>query len=284
MHINYWQEINMSKAGRAGLIILFVMVLLAVMAPVLSPYSPSWYTGAVFSPPSAAHWLGTDDVGQDIFSRILYGARTSLAVGFGTAFLSVSLSLLVGGTAALFGGFYERFWMRLVDVFIVIPPVIVVILAAAYLRPNLLLLTTLLASFLWPGGARVVRAQTLSLKERMAVAASRTFGAGWGHLLIRHIIPDLGPILIAVLIQNARRAVFLEAGLSFLGVSDPAMISWGKIMQQALRFTYLDVWKWWLLPAGLALSLTITAFTFTGIALEKVLNPRLRREVSHAGN
>lgn len=284
MHVNYWREIKQSNTGRAGLALLFLITALAVLAPLLSPYQPHTYTGAVFSPPSVQHWLGTDDVGQDIWTRLLFGARTSLAVGCGTALLSVFLSIMVGGTAALAGGLYERLWMRLVDVLIVIPPVIVVVLAAAYLRPNLFLLISLLSAFLWPGGARVVRGQVLSLKERMPVAASRTFGAGPRHLLFSHIIPDLGPVLAALLIQDARRAVFMEAGLSFLGVCDPALVSWGKMMQQALRFTYLEVWQWWLLPTGLALSLTIMGFTFTGFALETILNPRLRKEVGHAGN
>ena len=193
-------------------------------------------------------------MGQDIWTQLLFGARTSLIVGCGAAVLSLLFSVLVGCTAALFGGVYDRLIMRLVDAMIVIPPVIVVILVAAYLRPNILLMILLLAAFLWPGGARVIRAQTLSLKERMHVSAARTFGAGWPHLLVHHIIPDLGPVLVAAMIRDARRAIFMEAGLSFLGISDPTVISWGKMMQHALRFSYLDVWKWWLLPPGFALS------------------------------
>ncbi|MCL6635178.1 MAG: ABC transporter permease [Peptococcaceae bacterium] len=284
MHVDYWREIKQSNTGRAGLALLLLMAVLAVLAPLLSPYQASAYTGPPFCPPSPGHWLGTDDVGRDIWTQLLFGARTSLAVAAGVAVSSVFLSVLVGGTAALAGGLYERFWMRLVDVLIVVPPVIVVVLAAAYLQPNLFLLVVMLSAFLWPGGARVVRAQVLSLKERMPVAASRTFGAGRRHLLLSHIIPDLGPVLVALLIQDARRAVFMEAGLSFLGVCDPAVASWGKMMQHSLKFTYLAVWQWWLLPTGLALSLTLAGLTFTGFALEAALHPRLRKEVGHAGN
>ncbi|BAF59667.1 MAG: ABC transporter permease [Pelotomaculum sp.] len=282
MHVNYWQEVKKNNTGRAGLALLFLITAVAVMAPLLGYSEPCAYTGAAFSPPSLQHWLGTDDVGQDVWTRLLFGARTSLAVGCGVALLSVLFSVLVGGTAALLGGFYERFWMRLVDVLIVVPPVIVAVLVASYLRPNLFLLIFLISAFLWPGGARVVRAQVLSLKEKMSVAASRTFGAGLKHLLRCHIIPDLGPVLVALLIQDARRAIFMEAGLSFLGVCDPSLISWGKMIQQALKFTYLEVWKWWLLPAGIALSLTIMGFAFTGFALETALNPRLRKEAGYA--
>ncbi|TEB16754.1 Oligopeptide transport system permease protein OppC [Pelotomaculum sp. FP] len=284
MHINYWQEIKQDSLGRGGVALIVLVVAMGVLAPLLTSYQPSCYAGPVFSPPSLRHWLGTNDVGQDIWTHLLYGARTSLAVGCGVGLLSIILSIVAGGTAALCGGLYDRILMRLVDALIIIPPVIVVILAAAYLRPNTMLLVILLSALLWPGGARVVRAQTLSLKEKMSVSAARTFGASWSHLLLRHIVPDLGPVLVAVIIQDIRRAVFMEAGLSFLGVSDPSMVSWGKMMQQALKFIYLDVWKWWLLPAGLSLAVTVTGFTFTGFALEKSLNPRLRREVKHAGS
>lgn len=284
MHINYWQEVKQNKFGRIGILIIFLLATLAIFVPVLTPYRPVTYTGSIFSPPSVQHLLGTNDVGQDIWARLLYGARTSLAVGCGVALLSAFFSTLVGSTAALFGGLYDRILMRVVDTLIVIPPVIVVILVASYLKPNIFLLIILLSAFLWPGGARVIRAQALSLKERMHVAAARTFGAGWLHLLFYHIIPDLGPVIVAAMIHDARRAVFMEAGLSFLGISDPAIISWGKMMQHALKFSYLDVWKWWLLPTGFALSLTIMAFAFIGYALEKALNPRLRKGVDHAGD
>jgi peptide/nickel transport system permease protein len=278
MHINYWREVKRDNFGRIGIIIFIVLVLLAVLAPLLTGYRPGTYTGSIFKPPSAQYWLGTNDVGQDIWTHLLYGTRTSLTVGCGVALLSAVFSLLIGGTAALFGGYYDRIVMRLVDALIVIPPVIIVILAAAYLKPNLFLLILLLSLLIWPGGARIIRAQTLVLKDRMHVKAARTFGAGWLHLLSRHIVPDFGPVLIAVMIQDARRAVFMEAGLSFLGISDPSMLSWGIMIQHALKFTYLNVWQWWLLPPGFALSLTIMSLTFMGFALEKILDPRLRKQ------
>jgi len=285
MHVDIWHEVTESNVGKAGLILIGLMVALAVFAPVLSPYSPRENTDTpAFSRPSEEHWLGTNDARQDIWTQLLYGARTSLSVGFGVALLSTFISVLIGGTAAIFGGLYDRFWMRVVDATIAIPDVIVIILVAAYLRPNVLLMVLLLSALSWPGGARVIRAQTLTLKERMHVSAARTFGASWSHLLFRHIIPDLGPILVAMMIQDARRAVFMEAGLSFLGISDPSVMSWGKMMQYARVFTYLEVWKWWLLPTGLALSLTLIGLSFTGFALESALDPRLRgRGESHEG-
>lgn len=278
MHVNVWREVTGSNLGRVGLILIGMMVGLAAFAPFLTPYGPNDEAGSeAFSLPSREHLLGTNDARQDIWTRLLYGARTSLAVGFGVCLLSTAISVLIGGTSAIFGGLYDRFWMRVVDAMLAVPILVVIILVATYLRPNVLVMIVLLSALTWPGGARVVRAQTLSIKERMHVSAAQTFGAGWSHILLRHVIPDLGPILAAMMIQDARRAVFMEAGLSFLGISDPSVTSWGKMMQFARVFTYLDVWKWWLLPTGLALSLTLIGLSFTGSAMETALDPRLRR-------
>ncbi|NPV61743.1 MAG: ABC transporter permease [Methanotrichaceae archaeon] len=275
MHTNPLMDVLRDPLGKAGIILLAAITLMAVFAPFLSDYSPNQYTGEIFSRPSAEHPLGTDSVGQDIWSRLLWGARTSLAVGAAVALISTICSIFIGATSAIFGGLYDRFWMRIVDAMLAIPAIIVMILVAAYLRPDLLILVLLLSAFSWPPGARILRAQTLSLKERMHVSAAATFGAGWSHILKRHIIPDLSPIIVAVMIADCRRAIFMEAGLSFLGVSDPTMVSWGKIMHQSLQFTYLDVWQWWLVPAGIALSLTLVGLSLIGFSLESAMDPRL---------
>jgi len=277
MHIDPLRDLLHDRLALSGMIILALIGFMAIFAPLLSGCSPDDYTGQIFSPPSADHLLGTDSMGQDIWSRLLFGARTSLLVATAVAFLSSAFSVFIGASSALMGGLYERFWMRAVDAMISIPSIIVMILVAAYLRPSLPLLIILLSAFSWPGGARIIRSQVLSLKERTHVSAARTFGAGWDHILMHHIIPDLAPLITAIMIQEARRAVFMEAGLAFLGVSDPLVISWGKMMQQALAFTYLNVWEWWLLPTGFALSLTLVSLSFLEISLETAMDPRLRK-------
>lgn len=278
MHIDPLGEISHDPLAKMGLFMLALITLMAIFAPLLSNYSPHDYTGKIFSPPSKDHPLGTDSMGQDIWVRLLYGARTSLLVAGSVALLSSSLSVLVGASASLAGGFYERFSMRIVDALNSLPTIIVMILVAAYLQPSLPLLILLISAFSWPGGARIIRSQVLSLKERMHINAARTFGADKRHIIFTHIIPDLSPIISALMMQDARRAVFMEAGLAFLGVSDPMVISWGKMMHQALAFTYLDVWQWWLVPTGLALSATLVAISFLSFSLETAIDPRLKKD------
>jgi len=284
MHIDLGHEIRHDRMALLGILVLAAILLMAIFAPLLSPYSPAEYSGRIFSPPSNDHLLGTDSMGQDIWTRLLFGARTSLLVAASVALLASSLSVLIGASSALVGGLYERFWMRIVDVMISLPTIIVMILIAAYFRPNLPLLILLIAAFSWPGGARIVRSQVLTLKERMHIYAARTFGADQRHILKNHIVPDISPIIASMMIQDARRAVFMEAGLAFLGVSDPLIISWGKMMHQALAFTYLDVWKWWLLPTGILLSLTLVSLSFLGVSLEAAMDPRLCRHEHEHGH
>lgn len=280
MHIDALGELSHDPLARAGAIMLVIIAGLAIFAPLISGYSPHDYTGKIFSPPDRDHPLGTDSVGQDIWARLLFGARTSLLVAVSVALISSSLSVIVGASAALAGGLYESFCMRIIDAMISLPTIIVMILVASYLRPSLPLLILLISLFSWPGGARIIRSQVLSLKQRMHINAARTFGAGKEHIIFTHIIPDLSAIICALMMQDARRAVFMEAGLAFLGISDPTVISWGKMMNQALAFTYLDVWQWWLVPIGLALSATLIGISFLSFSLETAMDPRLRREES----
>lgn len=277
MHVDIWKEMRSSLAGTFGMLIVATIAALALSAPLIAPSYRE--IGPVFSPPSGEHILGTDDLGQDIAGKLVHGARTSLMIAVGVAVLSVLISVAIGGTAAMLGGTYDRICMRAVDAVISLPSMIVMILVASYLRPNLGLLIILISLFSWPGGARIVRSQTLSLRERLHVVAARTFGASRRYLLFRHIVPDLGPLLVAIMIQDARRAVLMEAGLAFLGVSDPMMVSWGRMMKQAMSFTYLDVWKWWLLPAGLLLSLTLVGLSLIAASLEMAMDPRLQEDV-----
>ncbi len=280
MHVDLKREVTHSSAGIFGITALALIVLLALFAPLLAGYDPIAQSVHSFLAPSWSHPLGTNHVGQDIWSQLVYGARTSLMIGVLVALLSTLLGATVGASAALIGGMYDRIMMRIVDALIVIPIIIVLILVAAYLRPSVWTIIVLLSLLGWQGGARIVRAQALSLKEKMHVAAARSFGAGTLYLMYRHIVPDLSPILLVEFIYAMRRAVFMEAGLAFIGISDPNVVSWGVMMREALEYSYLNVWVWWLLPAGIALSLLIISVTFIGHSMEPVMDPRLRGEAS----
>jgi peptide/nickel transport system permease protein len=276
VHIDVKKEIMGSSPAKIGFVILLVMILMALLAPLIAPYDPHQQTQSSLLAPSVSHWLGTNHVGEDIWSRLVFGARTSLLVGFGVGVLATLLGTIFGVSAALIGGLFERIVMRLVDTFLVIPMIIVIILVAAYVKPSILVLIVLLALLSWQGGGRIIWAQALSQKEREYVAAARSFGAGNFYIAWRHIVPALGPILLVDFIYGIRRAVFMEAGLAFLGISDPTQVSWGMMMRDALSFSYLNVWQWWLLPIGIALSLTIVGLTFVGHGVEPIIDPRLR--------
>lgn len=276
MHINYWEHATTSVQGRIGGALLGAVLIAALIGPFVAG-SPDLPSRDIFQPPSAVHPLGTNDFGQDVLGLLLAGARLSLTVALSAGLLTTVLAALVGAGAALAGGLWDRVLMRFTDVMLAVPSVVVIIVIAAYLRLNMVGLILLIALFGWPGTARVVRARTLTLVGRTHVLAARTFGAAKPYLLYRHILPDLVPLLLVGFLQSARRAVFLEAGLAFLGIGDPTVVSWGIMIQNALRFYYMNAWVWLLLPPALAVAATILAFNLLGNNIEQAVDPRLRR-------
>ena len=279
MHVDLKREVTRSSSGRFGIGLFALILAMALFAPLLAGYDPLAQSEVSLHAPSWGHLLGTNHVGQDIWSQLVYGARTSLLVGLSVAAVSTIVSAILGAASALIGGLFDRIMMRIVDAFIVIPILVVLVLLAAYLQPSLWVLIIMLSLLSWQGGARTVRAQALSLKERMHVSAARCFGASRWYLIRRHIVPELSPILVVGFIYSMRRAIFLEAGLAFIGISDPSTVSWGMMMKEAMDFSYLNAWTWWMIPAGVALSLAIIAITFIGHSMEPAMDPRLREEV-----
>ncbi len=280
MHIQPLNELRKNLSWRITSKILIALILLAIFAPWLASVDPNRQTREAFQSPSVDHFLGTNHVGQDNWSRLVYGARTSLMVGFSVALLATLIGVLVGGTTALRRGLYDLILMRVVDALLIIPAIVILILITAYLKPTLALLVVLISIFSWPAGARIVRAQTLSLKERAHIWAARSFGGSRGYILRRHILPELGPILVVEFIHNFRRAVFMEAGLAFLGICDPMTVSWGAMIKNAVDYSYMNAWLWWLIPAGGALSATILSLAWIGHSLEPILEPRLKELAS----
>ncbi len=206
---------------------------------------------------------------------LIYGLRTSLAVALGAGLLSTALALLAGLGAALGGRVSEALLMRLADTLLALPAVLLFLLIATFLRPGLLGLILMLSALTWPPGARVIRAQALSLREGGPMLSARASGAGFTHIARHYLLPGLFPVLVAGFIVRAAQAVFMEAGLSFLGLSDPGMISLGTLMADARGFVFLDNWWWWMLPPGLAICLLVVSLTLMGRAWEEVIDPRL---------
>lgn len=271
---------SLGAEGAIGLALLVAFAIVGTSAPLLAPYDPAAFSGAPLERPSADHRLGTNDVGQDILSELIAGARISLAVALGAAGGTVLLAVLIGGAAGYTGGWLDAALMRLVDVLMALPQLPLLILITALLGAGLGQMVLVFAALFWPGTSRIIRAQVLSLRRRGYVAQARGFGAGPVYILRRHILPAIGPLIVFGLVTAAARAVVFEAGLAFLGLGDPTAKSWGLMMRYALNLPGLlltDRWLWWLLPPGLCVTVLILALNLLGIGLEHHLDPRLKR-------
>ena len=273
------RRFRLGGVGWTGLTLMTLLVGAAVLAPWIVPYDPGLTTGEPFESPSGRHWLGTNDVGQDLFSEMIVGARISLSIGFLASTVAISIGTLVGVVAGYFGSWVDAALMRVVDIVLVIPFLPLMILLAAYLGPSFWNLILVIGLLVWARPARVIRAQVLSLKSLDFVDAARALGAPPGRILRRHILPGVLSLSLAQFILAASSAILIEASLSFLGLGDPTAKSWGSILYYAqVRSAFLTgAWLWWVLPPGLLITAAVLGFAFTGFAAEEVLNPRLRR-------
>ncbi len=274
--VRFFQENPLSWVG---LILLIGLGGVALLAPYLSPYDPKEVVGRPFQKPSPEHPLGTNDIGQDILSELLYGARTSLLIGFTAAAIAILLGTLVGVVAGYAGGWVDAALMRLVDVVLVIPFLPLMILLAAYLGPGLINIIGVIAALIWARPARVIRSQVLSLKHSAYIEAAEALGAGFGRVLFRHVLPGVLPLALAQFILAASSSILIESSLAFLGLGDPLRKSWGTILYYAqARGAFLTgAWLWWVLPPGLLITLSVLGFALTGYALERLIQPQLAR-------
>ena len=270
---------TLSTGGQIGLFFLTTLLLLAAAAPLVCPHSPQETSGPALAPPGAEHWMGTDDLGVDVWAQVCFGARVSLVVGMGTALLAGLGGALAGMLAGYRGGWTDRVLMRLIDILLVLPDLPVMIVLAAFFGPSVWTIIGVLSAFAWVFTARIVRARVLSLKQRRFIQAAETYGAGTFYLMRRHFLPEIFPLVAVGMIRLAGRAIVAEAGLSFLGLGDPTSRSWGFILHHALSFPgiyYTAFWKWWLLFPWLALTLVVLALALIGKDLENVADPRMR--------
>ncbi len=272
-----------SKPGLLGLAILLFFIFTAVFAPFLAPYNPYTRVDRPFRPPSNKYLLGTNDIGQDIFSELIYGTRVSLTIGFLAALCTVVIGTLVGVVSGFLGGSVDEVLMRFTDVIMILPSIPLLILLMSIFGKQSYFIMILAISILgWTGTARMVRSSTLSIKERAYVEASKAIGAGEGHIIIKHILPNVSPLIMATMIYQVAGAMMSEAGLSFLGLGDPGHKSWGMVLHYAQTSGgwYANMgypaW-WWIITPGLLIALTIASLVLIGQTMEEIINPRLRR-------
>lgn len=268
---------------RVGLVLVAGFTLLALLAPLVTPYGPMEVAGDRLVPPGARNLLGTNVAGFDVFSQVLLGARTSLIVALVAGGGALALGAVVGMVSGWLGGRADALLVRVVDVVLVIPKLPLLILAGVLVGRSLLGLAVTIALISWPLTARILRAEVLSRRRRAHVRASLGFGASGLHVLTRHLLPELRLVLVARLVTVAGQAVVFESGLSFLGLGDSSRVSWGSMMSEAIAYPgllYSWAWSWWLLAPLLSLVLLLLGMTFLGVAAETGVNPRL---VRHGG-
>lgn len=276
---HYVRVFTSNNLGMIGIAILLFYIFIAIFAPLISPFDPTLRIGTPFLPPSSDFLLGTNDVGQDILSELIYGTRISILIGFIAAFFSISIGCLIGVIAGYYGGKIDSLLMRIVDLVLVIPFLPLMILLAAFIGPSFWNIVFVISILTWAGPARVIRSQVLNVKTKGYVEAAKSIGTKIPVILSKHILPGVIPIALSQFVLAASSAILTEASLSFLGLGDPFNKSWGTVLYYAqARGAFLtDAWVWWILPPGLLITVLVLGFAFTGYSMEEILDPRLRK-------
>jgi peptide/nickel transport system permease protein len=263
----------------AGLIVIIILVLLAVLAPVITRHSPYKANFKLIrAAPSREHLLGNDGIGRDVFSRLIYGTRVSLSVGLVAAGIQVVVGALVGLAAGFYGGWIDTIAMRVVDMFRALPTLLLIILLVSIVGPSIYNLMAVLGLLGWPALSRIVRAEVLSLRERGFTEAARAMGAGAWHIMFKHLLPNLmGPLTVAGTFGLAN-AILSEAALSFLGLGiQPPQSSWGSMMNEAISLHILVSMPYLWVPPGLMIFVSVLSINFIGDGLRDAFDPQLWR-------
>jgi peptide/nickel transport system permease protein len=269
----FWSLYKTDKTAVVGLFILLTSVFVAVFAPSLSPYRPSELQPEILQPPSRAYPLGTDQIGRDILSGMIYGTRVSLTFAVGVAGISLVVGVLIGAIPGYFGGLVDDLLSRFFEIFLMIPQFVLIVTVVALFGNNIIYTMIVVGLTLWPSNAKITRAQVLSLKSRPFVRAAVASGASDARILFRHILPNgLYPVVANSTLQMAY-AILFEAALSFLGLGDPNHPSWGQVLSAA----NLHKSAWWMaLFSGMAILILVLGLNLVGDGINNALNPRLR--------
>lgn len=265
--------------GRIGLALTALTVFFALLAPVLAPYDPWTSVAEAYLPPGAGHILGTNDIGQDIFSELLYGAGTSLATGFLSAAVSLTIGVSAGMLAGWYGGRVDRFVTKVTAFFLTVPFIPAVILLSAFARPGVVGMALILGAMSWAGTARVVRAQTLAVREKDYIQTVKAMGASDFYLLRRHVVKELLPWILYQGVLRVKSGILSESSLSFLGLGSTVQKSWGSMIYyaQAKNALLTGAWVWWIVPPGLCIVLVSCALMLISYGAEEWMDKRLVR-------
>lgn len=276
----FWKLFRRDRTGMLGLIVLLLMLVVALAAPLLANAKGLNVTsaqGPLDAGPSWNYLLGTDTDGRSVLTLLIWGSRISLLVGVAATLISVVLGAVVGIIAGEFGGWLDNLLMRVTDWFLVLPFLPLAIVLAIALGRGTGIIIFVIGVTSWPGTARIVRAQALTAKTRPYLERSRVLGAGHTHQMIKHLLPNVMPLLLANTILTVSDAILAESTLSFLGLGDPSQQSWGQMLNSVFESTGGSAGNVaWLIAPGVAIVLVVLAFTFVGHAVEAVLSPRLR--------
>ncbi|MER5688759.1 ABC transporter permease [Streptomyces sp. NPDC002205] len=275
----FWREYRTHRGGLWGLTGLILITLIAVFAPTLAGADSQSVTdapGGALESPSGEFPLGTDQFGRSVLALLVWGARVSLTVGLLAAFLCVAIGTVVGIVAGHFHGWYSTVLMRVTDWFLVMPTLVLAIALATVMDRSIWTVILAIGVTTWPTTARLVRAQTLAVESRPYIERARALGGGHGHIMARHVLPNVMPLVLAQTTLVISSAILTEATLAFLGLGDPTITSWGGMLQDAREAGAVSAGDWWYLaPPGIAIALVALSFTLCGRAIESVLNPKL---------
>jgi peptide/nickel transport system permease protein len=273
----FWTLLKDRKAAAIGLGVLVFFVLLSIVGPYVAPYSSTAQSCAVFAPPSVHHWLGCDDGGIDMLSELMQGGRISLIVGFAATLVAMVIGGGVGILSGYFGGWVDITLMRITDYLLVIPDLVFAMVIADIWGPSLFHVIMVIAILEWTGTARVIRAQVMTVKERVYIKRARATGASHARILWKHILPQMGPLLIANTVLTVAIAIYLETALAFLNLEDPTATTWGTILEHAFERSAVASGAWWaIVPDGICIALVCVGCFLLGQAIEDALNPRLK--------
>jgi len=276
---NILSQLFSSKVFVVGFLIVVGIGLIALLADYIAPYSPLKFVGKPLTPPNNVYLFGTDDMGRDIFSMTIYASRISLSIGFIAAILTTLLGMSIGLISGMVGGILDALLMRSIDFLLSLPYLAVALVILAFFKPNLYIIIIVIVILSWISTAKIVRANTITVKEENFIEAAKAVGGSRLYITIRHVIPNIMHAVLSSLVLNVRGAILFEASLSFLGFGDPKFISWGMMLFFARRGAAFAAGAWWyIVPPGFMIMITVLGFTLLSVGLDEVLNPRLRTD------